>query len=129
MTAEARAARRVLVVDDSRDAADCLAMLLELEGHAVATAYDGQEAVELAGIFTPDAVVLDINLPKLSGHQVARRIRDQLGVAVLLIALTGWDSNADSDRTTATDFDHHLTKPVELDALVKLLALDVRRTP
>lgn len=115
------AARRVLIVDDSRDAADCLAMLLEMEGHEVQTAYDGLEAVELAGAFTPDAVILDLVLPKLNGYDAAIRIRERLGNSVVIIALTGWDPSTGRGRPIDVGFDHHLTKPLELDALTKLL--------
>lgn len=112
---------RVLVVDDSRDAADCLTMLLEMAGHQVETAYDGQAAVERAGSFSPDAVILDLKLPKLSGDEAAHRIRERLGAAVTLIALTGMDPNAGHDPSSDTPFDHYLTKPVEFDVLAKLL--------
>lgn len=126
MIAEPRAARRVLVVDDSRDAADCMTLLLQMEGHEVQTAYDGLEAVELAGSFTPHAVILDIDLPKLNGYDAAHRIRARLGDAVVIIALTGWDPNRGRVRPTDADFDYHLTKPVELDVLTKLLTTNVR---
>src|SRR6185436_4253192 len=81
--------RRILVVDDNRDAAESLALLLGLEGHAVQLAHDGLEAVEAAATFLPDVVLLDIGLPKVNGYEAARRIRKSPGKkSVLLVALT-----------------------------------------
>ncbi|MFV8756622.1 response regulator [Nannocystaceae bacterium ST9] len=123
MSAAPQPTRRILVVEDNHDAADCLTLLLEMEGHEVQTAYDGLRAVEIAGSFTPDAVILDIGLPKLNGYDAARRIRQQLGDAVVLIAMSGWEPTADRDRPTEPSFDHHMVKPIELDALTKLLEI------
>jgi PAS domain S-box-containing protein len=113
---------RILVVDDNRDAADSLAMLLRMQGHEVHTAYDGLEAVGAATVLQPDVILLDIGLPKLNGHEAARRIRQERGPGVMLIALTGWGQEEDRRRSEEAGFDHHLTKPVELDALRQLLA-------
>jgi signal transduction histidine kinase/ActR/RegA family two-component response regulator len=116
------AARRILVVDDNRDAADSLGLLLRLMGNEVRTAHDGLEAVGAAAAFRPDVVLLDIGLPKLSGYEVARRIREQEGGKdKLLVALTGWGQDEDRRRSREAGFDHHMTKPVEFDALQKLL--------
>ena len=114
--------RRVLVADDNRDAGDTLAMLLRLDGHDVHVATDGLEAVEVYQRVQPDVVILDIGMPGLSGHEVARRIRD-LGSQhpVTLIAVTGWGQKADKDRAAASGFDHHFTKPVEPTVLSALL--------
>jgi CheY-like chemotaxis protein len=115
--------RRILVADDNRDAAETLAILLRLDGHEVHVATDGLEAVELFARVQPTVAILDIGMPGLSGHEVARRIRDQSGgQAVTLIALTGWGQKADKDRALASGFDHHFTKPVEPTALSALLA-------
>jgi CheY-like chemotaxis protein len=113
-------ARRILVVDDNRDAADSLGMLLRMMGNEVHTAHDGLEAVGAAAAFHPDVILLDIGLPKMNGYEVARRIREQQGgESVLLVALTGWGQEEDRRRS---QFDHHMTKPVEFTALQKLLA-------
>src|SRR5687768_9385127 len=86
---------RILVVDDNRDAADSLEVLLRAYGHEVTVAYDGLEAVEAARTFRPDIALLDIGLPKLNGFDVARRIRASQGERVLLIAVTGWGQDED----------------------------------
>jgi DNA-binding response OmpR family regulator len=100
-----------------------MAMLLELAGHEVYTAYDGEDAVVAAETFRPEVAVLDIGMPRLNGHEACRRIREQpWGKAVYLIALTGWGQEDDRRRTEEAGFDHHLVKPVEPAELVKLLA-------
>jgi DNA-binding response OmpR family regulator len=110
-------------VDDNRDAAESLCILLGMSGNSVRTAHDGLEAVAVAAEFRPDVVLLDIGLPKLDGHEAARRIREQEGGAgMLLIALTGWGQEEDRRRSREAGFDHHLTKPVEFDSLLRLLA-------
>ncbi len=116
------AKRRILVVDDYQDSADSLAMLLRIMGHEVRTARDGLAAVEEAETFQPGVVLLDIGLPKLNGYEVARRIRARRGGDVMLIAMTGWGQAEDRRRSKEAGFDHHLTKPVKLDELNKLLA-------
>ncbi len=114
--------RRILVVDDNRDSADSLTLLLSMLGNEVHTAYDGQEAVEAAAAFQPEVVLLDIGLPKLNGYEAARRIREQAGGPHrVLIALTGWGQEEDRRRSKEAGFDHHLTKPVDFDDLKKLL--------
>lgn len=116
-------ARRILVVDDLRDSADSLAMLLRLAGHVVHTAHDGLEAVEAAAEFRPEVVLLDIGLPKLNGYEAAQRIREQpWGRRMVLVALTGWGQEEDKRRATAAGFDHHLTKPVDSALLAQVLA-------
>jgi CheY-like chemotaxis protein len=114
--------RRVLVADDNRDAGETLAMLLRLDGHEVHVAIDGLEAVEIFGRVTPDVAILDIGMPGMSGHEVARRIRElHPDLQVTLIAVTGWGQKADKDRAAASGFDYHFTKPVEPTALSQLL--------
>jgi PAS domain S-box-containing protein len=115
--------KRVLVVDDNADAADSLALLLEMTGHTVRTAHDGEAAVAAAGEFRPHVVLCDIGLPKISGYEVCRRIRGQpWGRGLTLVAVTG--RGMETDRRTALEagFDHHLTKPVDPTAVVTLLA-------
>jgi CheY-like chemotaxis protein len=97
-------------------------MLLRLMGNEVRTAYDGLEAVGAATAFQPELMLLDIGLPKLDGYEVARRIRHEHGDQVMLIALTGWGQEDDRRRSREAGFDHHLTKPVDVNALQSLLA-------
>ena len=116
-------ARRILVVDDNPDSAASLAMLLKLTGNETYTAHDGLEAVEAAETFRPDVVLLDIGLPKLNGCDAARRIREQpWGKNMVLVALTGWGQDEDRRRSQESGFDHHMVKPVDYAALVKLLS-------
>jgi len=115
-------ARRILVVDDNRDSATTMAMLLKLIGNETSTAYDGLEAVEAAAAFRPDVVLLDIGLPKLNGYEAARRIRAQpWGKEMVLVALTGWGQDEDRLKSTAAGFNGHMVKPVDFAALIKLL--------
>jgi signal transduction histidine kinase/ActR/RegA family two-component response regulator len=121
-------ARRVLVVDDNRDAADSLALLLQAMGHEVATAYDGAEALAQSGRLRPDAVLLDLGLPEMDGYEVARRLRREPGLrGVLLVALTGYGHEEDRRRTLESGFDAHLVKPADLGVLRDLLARPVDR--
>jgi CheY-like chemotaxis protein len=105
---------RLLVVDDNRDAANSLSMLLRLQGHDVRSAYSGEAALEIATAFTPDVVFLDIGMPGMDGYEVARRLRQIPGLgATVLAALTGWGQQEDRRRTNEAGFNHHLTKPPE----------------
>jgi signal transduction histidine kinase/FixJ family two-component response regulator len=116
-------AHRILIVDDNRDAATSLATLLRLTGNETQTAYDGLEAVEAAALFRPDVVLLDISLPKLNGYDACRRIRQQpWGKDMVLVALTGWAQYEDRRQSKDAGFDQHMVKPVDLAALMKLLA-------
>nr|PZN03033.1 MAG: hypothetical protein DIU74_06625 [Pseudomonadota bacterium] len=113
---------RILVVDDNRDAAESLQMLLELIGHEVKVAYDGSQAIEAYLAEHPDIVFLDIGLPRLSGYEVARRIRGQAaGNGPLLVALTGWEREEDRQRAAEAGFDHHIVKPIAYEQLTELL--------
>jgi signal transduction histidine kinase/ActR/RegA family two-component response regulator len=115
--------RRVLIVDDNRDAAASMAMILELMGHEVETAHDGLAALEAAAAFRPDVMLLDIGLPKLNGYEVARSLRQQpWGEQVILIAVTGWGQEEDKRRALEAGCNYHLTKPIDPDGLEKLLA-------
>ena len=113
---------KILVVDDNRDAADSCAMLLELSGHHVQTAYAGRRALELAETFRPHALLLDIGLPDLDGYQLARQIRAApWGREVILIAVTGWGQEDDRRRAFEAGCNHHLTKPIEAETVESLL--------
>ena len=115
--------RRILVVDDNRDAATSLAVLLKLSGHETQTAYDGLEAVDAASSFKPDVALLDIGLPHLSGFEVARKIRaEPWGKSTVLIAVTGWGQDEDRLKSGEAGFDGHLIKPADFYAVRKLLA-------
>jgi CheY-like chemotaxis protein len=124
---------RVLVVDDNRDAADSLAMVLQLNGNDVRAVYTGEDCISTAQSFKPEIIILDIGLPGLSGHEVGREIRAaEWGQDILLVALTGWGQESDRQMSAAAGFDHHLVKPVSPDELMELLAgassTSVRRT-
>ncbi|HET8744488.1 MAG TPA: ATP-binding protein [Ramlibacter sp.] len=113
---------RILIADDNADAADSLAMLLEAEGHAVATALDGAQAVERVQEFQPDVAFLDLGMPVMGGLEAARRIRGlPAGGRVRLVALTGWSQASDRERTRAAGFDLHLVKPLTARALQEAL--------
>jgi PAS domain S-box-containing protein len=113
---------RILVVDDNVDAAQSLAMLLELDGHETAMAHDGQRALELAQSFHPQVILLDIGLPLMNGYEVAHRVREQpWGRTIQLIAVTGWGQEQDRQQAVAAGFDHHLTKPLDPARLASLL--------
>ena len=112
----------MLVVDDSRDAADSLRVLLELLGAEVRVAYDGAAALDACRGYQPEVVLLDIGMPGMDGYEVARRIRQGTGPKdMTLIALTGWGQEKDRRNAKAAGFDHHLVKPVDIDALQGLL--------
>jgi len=104
---------KIVVADDNRDAADSLKMLLDLAGHEVFVAYNGQQALDLGARERPQAFVLDVGMPDLTGYEVARRIRQQAwGRGVLLLAVTGWGQDDDKEQAKAAGFDFHFTKPV-----------------
>jgi CheY-like chemotaxis protein len=116
-------ARRILVVDDNHDAAECLAMLLQLTGNQTQLAFDGVAAVAAVLSFRPDVILMDIGMPKLDGYEAAQQIRQQVGgKGIILVALTGWGQDKDREKTAAAGFDHHLVKPVEYATLTTLLA-------
>jgi PAS domain S-box-containing protein len=116
-------ARRVLVIDDNRDVAESLAMLLDTFGADVRTASSGPAGLDALAEFAPELVFLDLGMPGMDGYETARRIRERPeGRGVLLVALTGWGQDGDRDRTREAGFDRHLVKPADLDALQALLA-------
>lgn len=118
--------KRILVVDDNQDSAQSMAMLLEMMGHDVRTAFDGLEAVETAEQFQPNLILMDIGMPRLDGREATRRIRAQpWGKSMMIIALTGWGQENDRLASRQAGCDGHLVKPVRLPELEKLLqALD-----
>jgi two-component system CheB/CheR fusion protein len=115
--------RRILIVDDNRDSAESLALLLGITGNQTQTAYDGFEALETAEKFKPDLVLLDIGLPKLNGYEACRRIRKEpWSQGMMLVALTGWGQEEDRTRASEAGFDGYLVKPVDYADLEKLMA-------
>jgi CheY-like chemotaxis protein len=117
------ASGRVMVVDDNRDGADSLAMLLTLDGYEVRTVYDGLEALGAAGEFQPQVVLLDLGMPGLDGFDTARRLRAaHRGGRMFLVAVTGWGQARDRELTAQAGFDAHLVKPVDPAELKALLS-------
>jgi CheY-like chemotaxis protein len=115
--------RRVLVVEDSRDSAASLRMLLEVVGYQVRVAYTGGAGLAEAQAWRPEAIVCDIGLPEMDGYEVARRLRRTAGLeGVLLVALTGYGRDEDRRQAFAAGFDYHLTKPADPDELRRLLS-------
>ena len=114
---------RVLVVDDNVDAAMTLSMILEVSGHATRVAHDGIAALETARAFLPQVAFLDIGMPGLNGYETASALRRIPGLEdMLLVALTGWGTESDRLRSSEAGFDHHLTKPAQLQAVQELVA-------
>ena len=121
---------RILVIDDNQDSADSLAMMLELLGHEVRSATDGLAGLETAQVFRPEVMFLDILMPRLSGYDLARSIREQQwGKHVALVALSGWGRDDDERRVREAGFNHHLVKPVDLDVMLALLSDVARNRP
>jgi CheY-like chemotaxis protein len=115
--------RRVLIVDDHIDSAELLAALLEVDGHSVQMAHDGRTALSAARAFGPDFVLLDIGLPGLDGYDVIQELRGMPGVAeAIIVATTGYGREEDRTRCLAAGFDEHLTKPVDLERIQRILA-------
>jgi two-component system CheB/CheR fusion protein len=114
--------RRLMVIDDNRDAAESMSMLLELWGHEVVCAYDGRSALEAAAKYHPDAVFLDIGLPGMDGYEIAERLRELPESShAVLIAITGYGQDEDRRRSRDAGIDHHLVKPVAPETLHTLL--------
>jgi len=113
---------RILVVDDNRDAASSLAMVLRAAGHAVITGHSGEDALEIGAQEKPDAIVLDIGMPDMNGYEVARRMRrTEWGKSVLLLAVTGWGQKEDVQRAFGAGFDFHMTKPADPEGIEHLV--------
>jgi len=121
--AKSSSEHRVLIVDDNRDSADSLSMLLEITGNKTFLAHDGVEALDAAEKYRPDVMLVDIGLPRLDGHEVCRRIREQpWGKDTVMIALTGWGQEDDRRKSQEAGFNGHLVKPVDYDQLLELLS-------
>jgi CheY-like chemotaxis protein len=115
--------KKILVVDDNVDAADTLTLLLRNEGHDVHTAYGGRDAIQIADTVKPEVVLLDIQMPRMSGYDLVRELRrHERAPRPLLIAVSAWGAESDKLASRQAGFDHHLTKPVDPAALNELLA-------
>lgn len=121
-SAQARRRLRIVVADDDRDAVVTLATILQHEGHEVREVYRGSEVLQMVRDFDPDAALIDIGMPGMTGYDVAREIRHLFGKRPTLIAVTGWKKTSDKILAQIAGFDHHLAKPFEPDALLALLA-------
>jgi PAS domain S-box-containing protein len=120
--------RRILVVDDSSDSAESLALWLRLQQHEVRTAGDGPSALEEAQRFRPEIAVLDIGLPRMDGYELARRLRQQEWAGgMVLVAMTGWAQEHDRRLASEAGFDQHLTKPVAVESIARIIAAAGRR--
>jgi CheY-like chemotaxis protein len=116
-------AKQILLVDDQADAIDALAMLLELDGHGVRTAYSGADALAVVETFVPDLALIDVSMPDMSGMHLVQLLRNNPALArTRLIALTGYAGEADKKKATEAGFDAHVTKPVSMDQLASLVA-------
>ena len=114
---------KILIVEDNKDSAQSLRLLLEVLGHEVRVAFTGPEGVEMATAWVPPAVICDIGLPGFDGYEVARRLRQQPGLdQALLIALTGYGQDKDRKQALLAGFNHHLVKPADPAVLQQLLA-------
>ena len=122
-TLDGRPCARVLIVEDSADAAEMMAMLLEVLGHRVRAVGDGPSALAAALANPPDVMLIDIGLPGMDGYEVARQVRQHEGLRrVILVALTGYGGDEDRQRALAAGFDYHLAKPVDLDQFQGVVA-------
>jgi two-component system CheB/CheR fusion protein len=114
---------RILIVDDNQDAAKILSSLISAIGHETCIANDGLQAIGAAARFEPQVVLMDLGMPKMDGFEAAKRMRQEpFGSRIVLVAITGWGQEEDRQRTRAAGFDHHLTKPVGIDALTEIFA-------
>ena len=114
---------RILVIEDNRDAAVMLTAILTRRGHEVRTAYSGRSGLVQAKVLMPDAVISDIGLPDITGYEIAQELRkDEPFKDTLLIALSGYGQPLDVETAKAAGYDHHMTKPCDIDRLIALLS-------
>jgi CheY-like chemotaxis protein len=118
---------KILIVEDHPDSRAMLAEMLAFEGYEVTAVADGAEALEKARVSPPDVAVVDIGLRGMDGHDVARRLRAAHGEAIRLVAVTGYGQAEDIEQSRAAGFDAHVTKPVDVDALLRILPSRPRR--
>jgi CheY-like chemotaxis protein len=113
--------KQVLIVDDSVESAESLALVVEHMGHVVSTAHDGAAALLAARRMRHDVVLLDIGLPAMDGYEVARRLRNEVDAGMVIVAVSGFSQQQDREQAIAAGFDHYLVKPVEEGFLSSLL--------
>src|SRR5439155_13720212 len=118
---ENQRACRILVVDDNADTIQSMRILLQMLRHEVFTAVDGPTALEAARAVVPDVILLDLSMPRMDGYEVARRLRQQMGGKVALVAVTGYARREDVDRSREAGFDCHLIKPVLIEEVQKFI--------
>jgi CheY-like chemotaxis protein len=118
----------VLIVDDNQDAADSMALLVELNGAVVRVAYSAEQGLDLIAESPPDVVLLDIGMPGLNGYEACRRIRAKYGHRITLIAVSGWGQDADKQLALNAGFDAHLTKPADPESLERTISQLARRS-
>ena len=122
MTANANQALRVLVVDDNRDSADTLALLVKLQGHEAFVAYASLDGIQLAATVRPHLVFHDIELPDMDGYAAARQLRKDLRRRrMMFVALTAYSAKLDIQRAKDAGFQHHIVKPMSYEALQEVL--------
>jgi CheY-like chemotaxis protein len=114
--------KTILVVDDNRDAATTLSMLLNLKGYKTHICYAGREAINAVAELQPDLVILDLAMPDMDGYQTATLLRETHGSSLPLVALSGYSQREDKNRSMDAGFNAHLVKPVDLNALITLIA-------
>jgi two-component system CheB/CheR fusion protein len=114
-------ARRILIADDGKQAAEILAIFFQMEGMETALAFDGAQAVETAASFNPHLICMDLGMPVMDGYEAARKIRET-HPQVVMVAISGWGGDAEIKRAEAAGFDSHLLKPVKPDELRQLIA-------
>ena len=114
---------RVLVVDDVRDTAESMALALTLDGFDAKTAFDGVQALALIEAYKPHVVLFDVGMPRMDGHELSRILRERYGDEMILIAVTGRDVSDHRVLSTLERADHYFLKPVNLDALRKVLSI------
>jgi CheY-like chemotaxis protein len=114
---------RILVADDNHDVTYTLRLLLEYLGHEVRTARDGFEVLEVADVFNPELLFLDLGMPRMDGFETCRQVRErEWGRAAILVALTGWSRQEHRERSREVGFDHHLVKPIDAAVLEGFIA-------
>jgi DNA-binding response OmpR family regulator len=112
---------RILIVDDNKDLATSLAVLLRIQGHVVEVVFDGNQGIETARLYRPRVVLLDIGLPSLDGYQVARALRQEGFNDTIIIAVSGYGQEDDRERSREAGMDHYLTKPVDIRTITDLI--------
>jgi CheY-like chemotaxis protein len=120
--AESGLARDIVIVDDNVDAATIMALMLRRLGHTVRVAHNGSQAIELCAGSPPEIVLMDIGMPVMDGHEACRQMRrSEWGRAIFIVALTGWGSDEDRQRSKESGFDRHLVKPITRDDLIAVI--------